>query len=145
MCQLLVAGCFGATPPENVYFYSAVVTAHLELIVNAVMMLGLGGLVPHLNLSDTSLGWWRIMITLATWFNGISSYVPAVTGVGAALFTPRQAANPPPFGFKGPIAVAQAAVNLTVAALYIPVFIMAIVGLWRPDPEEQEEERAKSS
>ena len=72
--QITVGCMIGFIPPSAVAWFRGIVSAHIELTANGVLMIALGLLVRDLRLSASLLKVWFALVQIGTWSNGAAGF-----------------------------------------------------------------------
>jgi hypothetical protein len=96
--QITVGCLVGFIPPSAVAWYRGIVSAHIELTANGVLMIALGLLVRDLRLSPSLLKAWFALVQIGTWSNGAAGLAAAFSGTTSKLMTTVNEKFPPPHG-----------------------------------------------
>jgi hypothetical protein len=96
--QITVGCMIGFIPPSAVAWFRGIVSAHIELTANGVLMIALGLLVRDLRLSASLLKVWFALVQIGTWSNGAAGLAAAFGGTSSKLMTTINEKFPPPHG-----------------------------------------------
>ena len=95
----ITLGCLvGLIPPTAVPWFRGIVMAHIEFVVNGVLMVAFGLLVAELHLRAWALKSWFVLLQVGTWSNGVAGLVAGLSGFASVLMPTIAAKFPPPAG-----------------------------------------------
>jgi hypothetical protein len=101
--QITVGCMIGLTPPTAVQWYRGIVMAHIEFVMNGIMMIVLGLLVRELALRAPALKLWFATLQIGTWTNGGAGVAAAFIGTSSKLMPSINEKFPPPHGDNSPV------------------------------------------
>lgn len=101
--QITVGCSVGFIPPSAVAWYRGIVMAHIEFVVNGVLMVAFGFLVHELRLNSAALKVWFATLQIGTWTNGAAGVAAAFLGSSSQLMPTLNEKFPPPHGVDNPV------------------------------------------
>lgn len=101
--QITVGCCIGFIPPSAVAWFRGIVMAHIEFVVNGILMVVFGLLVRELRLSPAALKAWFALLQIGTWTNGAAGVAAAFLGASSKLMPTLNEKFPPPHGTDHPL------------------------------------------
>lgn len=96
--QIAVGCMVGFIPPSAVAWFRGIVMAHIEFVLNGVLMVVFGFLVKELRLNHTALKAWFAALQIGTWTNGAAGLAGAFIGSSSTLMPTLNEKFPPPRG-----------------------------------------------
>ena len=126
--QITVGCVVGFIPPPAVAWFRAIVMAHIEFVINGVLMIVLGLLLSEVRLGRSALLAWFASLQIGTWANGGAGVVAAFIGASSKLMPTMTEKFPPPHGLDNPIVTA---ILLVCALTILVALLLTLVGLLR--------------
>jgi hypothetical protein len=98
VAQITIGCLVGLIPPSAVPWFRGIVMAHIEFVVNGVLVVAFGLLVSELQLRTWALKSWFVLLQVGTWSNGAAGLVAGLTGFASILMPTLVQKFPPPAG-----------------------------------------------
>lgn len=127
----VTAGCVvGLIPPSAVAWFRGIVMAHIEFVINGILMIVLGLVVRELRLSRGTLKVWFVTLQIGTWLNGVTGVAAAFLGASSKLMPTINEKFPPPNGVESRFILG---LLLVCVAAILPALGLTLYGLipWR--------------
>ena len=125
--QITVGCAVGFIPPSAVAWFRGIVMAHIEFVVNGILMVAFAFLVRELRLRPALLKTWFGLLQIGTWSNGAAGVAAAFLGASSQLMPTLNEKFPPPHGTEHPLVTGALQVcGITIlAALLITLYGLA--------------------
>jgi hypothetical protein len=117
--QITVGCLVGLLPPSAVTWFRAIVMAHIEFVMNGILLVVFAFVVSELRLGGTALKTWFVSLQLGTWTNGAAGLAAAFGGASSTLMPTMNEKFPPPHGVE----------STTVTGLLIACAVTLLIAL----------------
>src|SRR6186997_503969 len=75
--QITVGCIVGFIPPSAVAWFRGIVMAHIEFVINGILLVAFAFVISEMNLGPKMLKLWFLLLQIGTWTNGAAGVAGA--------------------------------------------------------------------